>query len=496
MKVKVDYVTNSSSEVFGVVVQDAALIGGLIAILAAAFEGCKIDSEIAAIKGPQAEDLGAEAEEIARVIADAALKDAERQDNIVSDAYKEAEDILDSAKSSLERELEELRKAWAESDKTADKTDPAYDDFNKQYEEYVDYLESQIQEANLRKELVQAEKAEFQAQKDSQDSWIKERQADYIAIKEEKAMLEAVAKGYDKPGYDTAAVHDRLKQLNAREKELEGILDSKNASIDYKAAERDPIGPSKESLSLTNKIREERAAFEKAAKNADAKRRAELEAQMVKNIEEYKAAIKSSNRYDMALSAAETVQVGADLAVDGLSYVTGPAGQQVKLAYTASKGLASGIGEGMADPENAGKHLAKGILNAGTEVIKDKFSAGNKPWQEAATGIFNEGLQSAIDASIKGEDVMDSLGKGLTKGVFEAGVDKGLDAIKNKLPIPKGTAIDASNVSVGNILSNNPLATNILKEGAKEVSGGFVKDQIKDTITDQVGKEAGFIDSD
>ena len=65
--------------------------------------------------------------------------------------------------------------------------------------------------------------------------------------------------------------------------------------------------------------------------------------------------------------------------------------------------------------KNAAKHLAKGILNAGTEILKDKFG-GDKPWQAAATGIFNEGLQSGLDAAIKGESVTEALGKGLTKG--------------------------------------------------------------------------------
>ena len=81
---------------------------------------------------------------------------------------------------------------------------------------------------------------------------------------------------------------------------------------------------------------------------------------MDKNIAEYEAQISKANKYDMATKAAEGIQYGADIAIDGLSYVTGPAGEQIKLAYTAGKALASGMGEGMADPKKCRQASGKG----------------------------------------------------------------------------------------------------------------------------------------
>lgn len=505
MKIKVDFVTNSSSEVFGVVAGSSAIVGALMISIEAMFRACREASQDdqegeqsgggsgSGGSGAETKEAPADIEDIAKTIAQAAVEDAKRQADIVKDAYNEAENTLDAAKNALEGELKEYKQAWEDSEKTADKTDPGYDNLKKQYEEYMGYLESQIRNTEYEKQIIAQEKAQKIADFESKNEWVKQRQADYIAVKEEKAMLEAVAKGYNVPGYNTDAVKTRLEQLKQRESELSKTLAENDASIDYEAQDRGEIGPSQESRELTNKIRAEREAYEKAVKTANAAKKKELEAQMEKNIAEYKTQMKTSDRFDMALKAAEGVQFGADVAVEGLSYVTGPAGQKIKLAYKSGKAMASGMGEGMADPKNASKHLAKGILNAGTEIVKDKFGDDN-PWQQAATGILNEGLQGALDASIEGKDLTDAFGKGLTKGVFDSGVDKGLDILKGKLPIPKGSSVDVGDYSMGKILNNNPLTKGLAKTTVREGLGGQLKDAIKDEVVEGVGKEAGFVD--
>ncbi len=495
MKIKVDYVTNSSSEVFGVVAGESAVASGLVGTLITLMKGCKNSSEGISGENIQTDGIVIDSTEAAEQLAQAAIDDAKRQEDIIKDAYKEAGDTLDSAKKTLEEELEECKKAWEESDKTADKTDPGYEKVNEQYKEYIEYLNSQIKKTEYQKQMIDYEKAKKQEELDSKNEWVTQQQKDYIAVKEEKAMLEAVKKGYNKPGYNTDAVKIRLEQLEQREKELSDTLSKNDASFEYTAKDRGTIGPSKESQELSEKIAAERERLETAKKESNDKRRKEIEASMEKDIEEYKAQIKKANRYDIATKAAEGTQFGADLAIEGLSYVTGPAGQKIKLAYTAGKNIGSGMGEGMADPKNAAKHLAKGILNAGTEVLKDKFG-DDKPWQAAATEILNEGLQSGLDASIQGKDVVDAMGKGLTKGVVNVGTDKALDAIKGKLPIPKGSSVDVHDYSVGKILNNNPLTKGILKTGTREVVGSQIKDAIKGGVVDKLGKEGGFIDEE
>ena len=54
-----------------------------------------------------------------------------------------------------------------------------------------------------------------------------------------------------------------------------------NADFEYQAKDRGEIGPSKESLELTEKIRKEKEEFKKASEKADADKRIELEKKMI-----------------------------------------------------------------------------------------------------------------------------------------------------------------------------------------------------------------------
>lgn len=490
MKIKVDYVTNSSSEAFGVVAGDSALVIGAGLTLAALFKGCSMSKQSDADKYPVDVETG-DSSALAQEIAKGVMADAKAQEDLVKDAYTEATSTLESAEAALGKELDEINKQWEESEKTANKDEPGYNELKQKYDEYKEYLKGQIENTKLQKAAIEAEKAAKQAEIDSKSEWVKMNQNDYIAVKEEKAMLEAVAKGYNVPGYNTEAVKQRLEQLNQREKELGKVLSENNASFDYTAKDRGEIGPSKESLELTQKIQAEKAAYEKAAAKATEEKRKELQIQMDKNIEEAKKQLSSAQKWDMATKAAEGVQWGADVAIEGLSHVTGPAGKQIKTAYTAAKGVGEGLGEGMADPKNAAKHLAKGILKGATAVVSDKFG-DDKPWQAAATNILNEGLQSGLDASIKGENVTDAIGKGLTKGVVDAGVGKGLDAIKGALPIPKGSSVDVGDYSVGKVLNNNPLTKGIIKTGVRENIVSGAADKIKGGIVDGAAETGGY----
>jgi len=493
MKIKVDHVTNSSSEAFGVVIADSALVIGAGLTLAALFKGCSMSKESQSDYGDYVEPVETgNSQAMADAIAKGVMEDAQKQEQIVKDAYDEAGKALDDAQKALNSELDAVQKQWETSESSADKSDPGYEELKQQYTDYMDYLKSQIKNTQLEKEAIEAEKLAKAAEIDSKSEWVKMNQNDYIAVKEEKAMLEAVAKGYNVPGYNTDAVKQRLEQLNQREKELSKVLKENNADFDYQAKDRGEIGPSKESLELTEKIRKEKEEFKAASEKADANKRLELEKKMQKNIEEMKKANASAHNWDLATKAAEGVQWGADAAIEGLSHVTGPAGKTIKTIYGATKEVASGVGEGMADPKNAAKHLAKGILNSASSVISDKFGDSEKPWQQAATSILNDGLQAGLDASIKGESVTDALGKGLTKGVVDAGVGKTLDAIKGKLPIPKGSSVDVHDYGVGKVLNNNPLTKGIIKTGVRENLVSGVQDKIKDQIVDTAADKGGF----
>lgn len=498
MKIKIDFVTNSSSEVFGIVAGSAAVAAGISVALEALLSACRSQSDNDEYAGGSLDgyrevvDAPSDVEDIAKTIAEAALEDARRQEDIIKNSYTEAEKALNAVEAEYQKEIEEYKSAWEESEKTADKTDPGYDEFKQRYEEYMKHLQEQIDGINEQREIIEAEKAETLAGIEAKDAWVEQRQVDLIAVKEEKAMLEAVAKGYDTPGYNTDAVKERLKQLNEREAELTKTLEGHNASIDYTPQSRGEIGPSKKSRDLTEKIAAERKAYEEAIKTANAEKKKQIEAEMEKNIAEYKAAMKTGDRFEIAEKAAEGVVFGADVAVEGLAYVTGPAGQKVKLAYKAGKALGTGVGESMADPDNASKHLAKGLLNAGTEVIKDKLGDDN-PWKKAATNVLNEGAQGALDSSIKGKDITEGALKGMLKGAVDAGIDEGLDRIKGAIVLPD-TPLDHSNVDVGSLFNGNPLAKDIAKGTVRGAIEGKGKDVVKDALVGEIGERAGFID--
>ncbi|AEE95511.1 hypothetical protein [Mahella australiensis] len=415
--------------------------------------------------------------------------------------------------SKRQAELDSLRKQWEESEKTADKSDPGYQKLKSQYDERMKYLEDTIKQNEYKKYQIQVEKAEKQAELEAKKEWAKQRQADYIAVKEEKAFIEAAIKGYGGKGYDTEDMVTRLNQLNEREKELAETLSENDAMIDYTAREREAIGPGAEFDKITKEYQRKKAELEAAKALADKEKRKRIEKEIAQAEAEYKDAMKSAARWDMATKAAEGVQFGADVAIEGLSHVTGPAGEQVKLIYKTSKNIAEGMGEGMADPKNAGKHLAKGLIGAVAEIASDALDE-NK-FQAAFINTAREALQGDIDARIKGkprtiyyskgksigcitegEDPEVGFLRGTVRGVIDSVADLGLGKIKKKIPIPKGSSVDVHDYSLKKIYNNNPLTKGLTKTVLREGASDKIKDAAKDGIVNKLGKKVGAVDED
>ena len=501
MKVKIDFVTNSSSESFGIVAIDTVTsvvsAGGLLVMIEAA-KGM-LSSRV------QGSMLG-DAKSMAQKIAEGVGKDAEHNQEAVIDGYSEAEASIDSEAAQIQSEIDEYKKLWEDSEATADKTDPGYDKLKNQYEEYVKYLQDSLKQKEYEKYLVQVDKAEIQAEIEAKGEWIKQRQVDLIAVKEEKALLLATHKGYGSAGYDVSDIERRLTQLEENEKNLAKTLAENNAQIDYVARDRDSVGPGAAFDKMVKDLAQKKADAEKAMIYAEEGRRAEIAAKVAEAEAELAQAMKAESRWDLATKAAEGVQFGADVAIDALSHITGPAGKQIKLAYTAGKGVASGLGEGLADPKNAGKHLAKGIIGAVTEVAKDKFQDGRltSKMKGALAGMANESLQGGIDANIKGESILEGALKGAGKGALDAVTEHGIDtaikkapaAFTSRVPMPKGTSVDVGDFSVSQIINNNPLSKGLLKTGGREVIWSKGKDIVKGALVDSIGQPLGFVNKE
>jgi len=476
MKVKIDFITNSSSESFAIVLIDTVstmVATGALTVIAEA-----VKESLTGVVN--------EANYEAQIIADAVNKEAEMQSEVLMGGYDEAEKILENESLKIKSELEQIKKQWEESDKTADKNDPEYEKLKSQYEEYMKYLENELAKKEYEKYVIHVEKAEKQAEIESKNERVRLKQVDYISVKEEQALLEATLKGYKDKGYDVNDIEERLKQLKEKEKE---ITDELNALIDYKPRDRGEIGPGAEFDKIINEYKKKKEEIQIAKMFADEAKRKELSEKMARAEEELQQALKSASRWDLATKAVEGIQFGADIAIEGLSHVTGPAGKQIKLIYKAGKSIAGSMGEGMADPTNAGKHLAKGIIGAASEIAKDKF--GENPFKSAIFNTLNEGAQGALDAAIENKDILTGGLKGLGKGVIDSAVDAGLDFVKSKIPIPKGSSIDVHDFSISKILNNNPLskglAKTIIREGLVDKTKDIVKGGIVDNSTNALG---------
>ncbi|MHB8129350.1 MAG: hypothetical protein ACYDEX_10160 [Mobilitalea sp.] len=401
MKFKIDFITNSSSESFPIV-----LVNTVSTIILTGTATTLINAAKLA--------LISDASNESREIAEAVAKEADMQNQVVQEGFSQAEDIIDADTQKLKDEIDAYKKQWEDASSKADKSDAGYDKLKGQYDDYIKYLESQVQEKDYQKYIIQVQKAESQAEIESKNEWNRQRQVDLIATKEETALLKATLKGYSVGGFDVGDIEKRLEQLQGRETELMKTLAENNASIDYTARDRGTIGAGQEFDIIHKQYQQKKSMLEYAQTYADGIKRAEIEVRIAQAEKEYEEAMKSASRWDMATKAAEGVQFGADIAIDGLAVVTGPAGQKIKLAYKAGKNIAEGMGEGMADPKNAGKHLAKGIIGAVSEVVTDKL--GESKFKAAVVSSLNSGAKDALDASIAGKDVIEDGVLGLGKG--------------------------------------------------------------------------------
>lgn len=471
MKVRVDFVTNSSSESFGVVIVDTAktvaAAGGALVMIEAAKS--------------QLDNLRKAAEEIARETAES----AEVQEEFVKHSLNTAKSDIDQEIDSLQQEMDELASAWEESSKTADPTDPRSAELAKQVEDYQEYLKHQIATKEAQKYEIAKEAAEHQAAIEAKDEWVKQRQVDMVAVKEERSMLEATLKGYKNSGYDVKDVESRLEQVKAREFRLTKELKEHGGEFDYTPMDRKPIGPNPDLMRLHESYKKEVAKLEDMKIKADIRRWEDYDRRMAEMQKDYQRYIDRSNAWDKRLQYAEKVQYGADVMVEGLSHVTGPAGQQIKLAYKAGKQLGSGVGNAMADPNNAGKHLAKGTIGAVTEVVKDKVG-GDSPFKASLANTINEGVQGGLDAAIAGKDVLEGTVGGLQKGAVDAFVDAKLDQAKKFVPVCKGSSVDIHDYGLMKIAKNNPLAKGVVRTVVRENVMDQTKEKLKGDIVGSI----------
>lgn len=512
MKIRSEFVTNSSSTSFGASFADAvaAMILGLAAFGCdcADQEGSEDSGGTGAAGGGEDEviqgamDAAAQAAEAAaqQMAADAAAKEA-----LVSGIMDAETAKLNAAGAKMDQEIDAYTKQWADAQATADKTDPNYESMNKQYQDYIDYLKSQREQIEAQKYDLAVTRAQEEAAKAAKSDWIRQQQEDLIQVKEQKSYLEAVASGYGQhKNYDIGAVKSQLEALNQREAALKGTLKDNNAEIDYTPKQRDPIGPDPEIIRLQEEHRKKMEQLQNEINVAKEERNNARRDELIREREwQQKVAqneMAKAGFWNVLTKAGELTQTAADTGVDILSNLTGPAGKTIKTLYTGIKGVAGGFGEGLAKG-NMAAELGKGALSGLSDIAKDKLGgAVGDRWGEAAgkaaQNIYNVGAEAGkgmygtfVDGPEKGKDFLTSIVQSGMKGATKGALDSTLNVIGDGIlpsggKIPEG--LDWSDINVGtfvnSIRNSNPLTQSFGKTAIGNSLQGLGTDQAKNFI--------------
>lgn len=517
MKIRTEFVTNSSSTSFGASFADA-LAGVLtgLAIFGCDCGGVGSDDDKDVDKSEGSGGGGGEedsilkgamdaADQAAQAAADQMAADAAAKDALIGNILDAEGAKLNAAGSKIDREIDAYTKQWADAQTTADKTDPNYENMNKQYQDYIDYLKSQREQIEAQKYQLAVTRAEEEAAKAAKSDWIKQQQEDLIQVQEQKSYLQAVAGGYGQyKNYDIRAVQSQLDALNEREAALRGTLKTNNAEINYTPKERSPIGPDPEIIRLQEehkrKMDELQNEINVAKEERNNARRDELirEQQWQQKVAQNE--MSKASFWNVLTKAGEITQTAADTGVDILSNLTGPAGKTVKTIYTGLKGVAGGLGEGLANG-NMAAELGKGALGGLSDIAKDKLGSfvGDRWGEEAgkaAQNIYNIGAEAGkemygtyVDGPEEGKDFLTSIIQSGFKGATKGALDSSLNVIGDGL-LPEGGKIpenlDWSGINVGtfvnSIRNSNPLTQSFGRTALKNGLQSWGTDQGKNFI--------------
>ncbi|MBN2259216.1 MAG: hypothetical protein JW702_01585 [Clostridiales bacterium] len=454
MKIRQDFVTNSSSTSFG-----AATVTGIATALATAI------GISAAAGADEAGNLGSKEKK---------TEDEGPDRDFDPDRLINSEMDYGLKQEKLDREIEEYEKEWAETKDTLDEED--YEKTKSEYEEYIKYLKNKKDEAESIEYEKQIEKLTKEAEKEYKETWIEERKKDLENAREQIEFIEASNRGYGKAGYNVEEGKKQLEMYKAREKDLEKALKKEGVEHNYKAKEREDIGPSESVAELIKKVDDKYDAVLKklSQEKIDRKKKAIIERNIEAWREESKEYMKYSNTADKYMKTAEIVQQAADIGVDALEKVTGPAGKTIKKAYVAGKALGSGAGEAYADPDNAASHMAKASIKAAGDVAKE-FTENQ--YVKDGINIVSETSQEMVTSYQKGED----LSTGVKKGLIKAGVEIVGDRVADALP-KVGRDIDFGNYTGKQIIKSVAAGNPTVKE--------FIKDSIKDSMKNSAVNQA------
>jgi len=470
VKIRQDYVTNSSSTSFG-----AATATGLAAALFTA---------IGISAASSADVLGTEMPE-----AEAPLVEEGPDRHFNPEEFVESDVPYEEKLNKLDHEIAEYEKEWEATKDTLEGDD--YTETKEQYEKYKEYLENKKADAENIEFEKQIEKLAKQAEKENKETWIDERKKDLENAREQISMIEASIRGYGSAGYNIDEAKRQLEMYKERESDLDKALKKEGVKHDYTAREREDIGPSKSVGELLKKVDDKyEKILEQLKKDKMDRKKKEIIERNIRAFQaEARAQMKFSNVSNDLLEKAEMVQVAADFGVDALEKVTGPAGKAIKKGYVAGKALATGAVEATWDPEHAASHMVKASVKAVADVAKESTDS---QLLKDGIGLASEVTQGGIDSYQKGESVT----KGMAKGTWKAGVDIVVDrTVKKFLPESSLPNLDFGKRTgkeiIKSLVAKDPIIQTIVKDGLKDAFKSTASNHVKN-----LPKGEGFIFGD
>ncbi|MCQ2426244.1 MAG: zinc-ribbon domain-containing protein [Lachnospiraceae bacterium] len=165
----------------------------------------------------------------------------------------------------------------------------------------------------------------------------------------------------------------------------------------------------------------------------------------------------------------ETVEKTADVSVDVLAEVTGR--KDIKAAYTATKSTLVGASEAHAEGRSVLAGAAKGAVEGAVDIAVDNVDGAAA---KMAANMAGETYKSALDATVKGENVAEAALKGFGEGALKGSVDVGFDAAGD---LAKGVLGDSADDVVKSVLG-----TEVTKETLTDATKALASDMTKEAV--------------
>ncbi len=167
---------------------------------------------------------------------------------------------------------------------------------------------------------------------------------------------------------------------------------------------------------------------------------------------------------DAGLKVAKTTETVADMSMDALENLTGPAGKTLNAAYKVGKGAIGKGTDAYVNDKNVVSATLQGAVEGGIDVGAGKLSGGYK----AGATVAGETVKGGLDAYMNDKDIAQGMKKGFVKGTVNAAVDAGSDYLGGKMKEATTAAMtDSTKTAIeeaGNVIdAGTSIADNLTK---------------------------------